>query len=210
MRNTLAAFILSVALLGGIHTASAANAIKITPEITAVLGTAEHYLDNIKTLQADFLQISSTGETSTGKFLLARPSNLRIDYAPPTPIVIIANSEFLSYIDTQLKQVNHVPLEDTPAAFLLRDKFSFTDGKLSVTGFERAANTIRISLVKTKDPLAGQLMLVFTENPMVLRKWVVTDAQGTIVDFTLINPRFDFPVPENAFLKNLPQFDLGR
>ncbi|MDP4795363.1 MAG: outer membrane lipoprotein carrier protein LolA [Rhodospirillales bacterium] len=210
MRNTLAAFILSFALLGGSHAPAAANAIKITPDITDVLGQAERYLDNIKTLQADFLQISSTGETATGKFLLSRPNNLRIDYAPPTPIVIIANGEFLSYIDTELKQVNHIALEDTPAAFLLRDKFSFTDGKLTVTGFERAANAIRISLVKTRDPLAGQLTLVFTDKPMVLRKWVITDAQGTVIDFSLINPKFDFPVPDTDFLKNLPNFDLGK
>lgn len=188
----------------------AEGAINITPEIQAALEKAETYLESIKTLQAEFLQISSNGETATGEILLSRPKNLRIEYAPPTPILIVASGEYLSYVDKELKQVNHIPLEDTPAAFLLREDFSFTDGTLNVTGFEKGANTVRISVVQARDPLAGELTLVFTENPMVLRKWVIIDAQGVITDLTLINSRFDFPIPESRFLAVFPELDLGR
>ncbi len=184
----------------------AATPIKITPEIEEGLKKAEAYLEDIKTMQAEFLQISSTGETSSGELWLSRPNNLRIEYKPPTPILIVANGEFLSYVDTELKQVNHIPLEDTPAAFLLRDDFSFLNGELTVTGFERRANTMRISVVQTKDPLAGELTLVFMENPMVLRKWVIKDAQGVVTELTLVNARFDFPIPEQRFLERIPNF----
>ena len=210
MNKLYAPILLSLALLFGTGPASAAKPITITPEIAKTLHKAEAYLEGINTLQAEFLQISSNGETSSGEILLSRPKNLRIEYAPPSPILIVANSEYLSYVDKELKQVNHIALEDTPAAFLLRDKFSFTDGQLSVTHFEQAANTVRISLVKSKDPLAGELTLVFTENPMVLRKWVIIDAQGIITEFTLINTRFDFPIPENKFLSDMPTLDLGK
>ncbi|MBO6518838.1 MAG: outer membrane lipoprotein carrier protein LolA [Rhodospirillales bacterium] len=186
----------------------AATAIEMTPEIEQGLKKAETYLDGIKTMQAEFLQISSSGDTANGKILLSRPKNLRIEYDPPTPILIVADGEFLSYVDTELKQVNHIPIEDTPAAFLLRDDFSFTGPELTVTRFERRANTLRISAVQTKDPLAGELTLVFTENPMVLRKWVVIDAQGVITDLTLINARFDYPIPESEFLTSFPELDL--
>jgi len=185
---------------------AAAVPIPITPEIRQVLERAEKYLDGIKTMQAEFLQISSNGETAEGEILLSRPKNLRIDYAPPTPILIVANGEFLSYVDKELKQVSHIPIDDTPAAFLLRDSFSFSGDALTVTGFERQANTVRISIVQTKDPLAGELTLVFSENPMVLRKWVIIDAQGVITDLTLINARFDFPIPEKRFLSDFPEF----
>lgn len=200
----------AVLALTGPAPLAAADAVRITPEIEASLKKAEAYLDSIKTMQAEFLQISSNGETTTGHILLARPKNLRIEYDPPTPILIIANGEYLTYVDKELKQVNHLPLEDTPAAFLLRDSFSFTDGKLVVTGFEKAANTVRISVVQRKDPLAGELTLVFNDNPMVLRKWVIIDAQGIITDLTLTNARFDFPIPDSKFLSNFPEFDLNR
>jgi outer membrane lipoprotein-sorting protein len=202
--------VLALSVLGVPGQGVSGERITITPKIATVLKKAEAYLENIKTMQAEFLQISSNSETATGEILLSRPDNLRIEYAPPTPILIVANGEYLSYVDKELKQVNHIPVEDTPAAFLLRDDFSFTDGALAVTGFEQQANTVRISVVQTKDPLAGELTLVFTENPMVLRKWVVIDAQGVITDLTLLNTRFDFPIPKARFLSDFPELDLGR
>lgn len=204
------AIILALALctFGAPRALDAATAIEMTPEIEQGLKKAETYLDGIKTMQAEFLQISSSGDTADGKILLSRPKNLRIEYNPPSPILIVADGAYLSYVDKELKQVNHIPVEDTPAAFLLRDDFSFTGPELTVTGFERQANTLRISAVQTRDPLAGELTLVFNENPMVLRKWVVIDAQGVITDLTLINARFDFPIPESEFLATFPELEL--
>lgn len=210
MKRFAVILVLAAGLFGWPESPRAATPIEITPDIKAALEKAEKYLEGIETMQGEFLQISSNGETASGEILLSRPKNLRIEYEPPTPILIIANGEYLSYVDTELKQVNHIPIEDTPAAFLLRDDFSFAGPELTVTGFERQANTMRISVVQTKDPLAGELTLVFNEDPMVLRKWVIIDAQGVITDLTLINARFDFPIPENRFLTAFPELDLGQ
>ncbi len=188
----------------------AEGTVKVTPDITKTLKRIEAYLDSIKTLQAEFLQISSNGESASGEILLSRPERLRIEYAPPTPVLIVANGKYLSYVDTELKQVNHIPVADTPAAFLLRDDFSLTSGDLALTGFEQGANTIRVSMVQTKDPLAGELTLVFTDEPTVLRKWSIVDAQGIVTDLTLINARFDFPISDDRFVTNFPGLDLGR
>jgi len=163
----------------GVPNTRAASAVTVTPDITKTLKRIETYLDNIKTLQAAFLQVSSNGETARGEILLARPHRLRIEYAPPTPILIVADGKYLSYVDTELEQVNHIPVADTPAAFLLRDNFSMTDGALALTDFEQTANTIRISMVQTQAPLAGEFTLVFTDQPMALRKWSIIDAQGS-------------------------------
>lgn len=203
--------LLSISVLFGLpQNGWAKGAVKVTPDITKTLKRIEAYLDNIKTLQAEFLQISSNGESASGEILLSRPERLRIEYAPPTPVLIVANGKYLSYVDTELKQVNHIPVADTPAAFLLRDDFSLTSGELALTGFEQGANTIRVSMVQTKDPLAGELTLVLTDEPTVLRKWSIVDAQGIVTDLTLINARFDFPISDDRFATNFPGLDLGR
>lgn len=203
--------LLSISILFGLpQNGWAKGAVKVTPDITKTLKRIEAYLDNIKTLQAEFLQISSNGESASGEILLSRPERLRIEYAPPTPVLIVANGKYLSYVDTELKQVNHIPVADTPAAFLLRDDFSLTSGELALTGFEQGANTIRVSMVQTKDPLAGELTLVLTDEPTVLRKWSIVDAQGIVTDLTLINARFDFPISDDRFATNFPGLDLGR
>lgn len=210
MRYLYAALLSLFVSLGMPDSSSAANAVEVTPDITKSLKRIETYLDSIKTLQAEFLQISSNGESANGEILLSRPERLRIAYAPPTPVLIVANGKYLSYVDTELQQVNHIPVADTPAAFLLRENFSLTDGDLALTNFERGANTMRVSMVQTKDPLAGELTLVFTDEPIVLRKWSIVDAQGIVTDLTLINARFDFPIPDERFATDFPGLDLGR
>ncbi len=193
---TLTAFVL---VLGFAAPVKAADAIKVTPDIREGLDKVSAYLNQITTLKADFLQISSTGDTGEGTLYLERPKRLRIEYKPPTPVLIVANGSYLSYVDTELKDVQHIALEDTPVAFLLRDKFDFAGDDVIVTGFEHAAQTIRVSLVQRRDPLAGELTLVFSDNPIVLRKWVIVDAQGVVTNVTLIDPRFGFPMPDVEF-----------
>lgn len=206
MKRVLSILTFSIALLFA-QPGHAVEGIEVTPEIQGHLDTISAYLNDIKSLQADFVQISSTGDSAKGTLLLSRPKNLRIEYAPPTPILIVANGEYLSYVDTELNQVNHIPVDDTPAAFLLRENFAFDNGELIITGFERAAKAVRVSVVQRKDPLAGELTLAFAEDPMVLRQWSIVDAQGITTHITLVNARFDFPIPEKQFETDLPVVD---
>ena len=210
MRYIYIALLSLSALFGLPDISRAASSVTVTPDITNSLKRIEAYLDSIKTMQAEFLQISSNGESASGEILLARPDRLRIEYAPPTPVLIVTNGKYLSYMDTELKQVNHIPVEDTPAAFLLRKNFSLAGGDLALTNFEQGGNSIRVSMVQTKDPLAGELTLVLTDEPMVLRKWSIVDAQGIVTDLTLINARFDFPISDNRFITSFPELDLRR
>lgn len=188
----------------------AAEGIEITPKISGHLKKLGSYLNSLKSIQSDFVQISSTGDSAKGTLLLSRPKSLRIEYAPPTPILIVANGDYLSYVDTELDQVQHIPVDSTPAAFLLRENFDFESDELVITGFERAAKAVRVSMVQSADPLAGELTLVFAEDPMVLRQWSIIDAQGTATHVTLINARFDFPIPQNRFDVDLKALDSER
>lgn len=187
-----------------------AEGIEITPEISGHLKKLGSYLNALKSIQSDFVQISSTGDSAKGTLLLSRPRSLRIEYAPPTPILIVANGDYLSYVDTELDQVQHIPVDNTPAAFLLRETFDFESDELIITGFERASKAMRVSMVQSEDPLAGELTLVFAEDPMVLRQWSIIDAQGTATHVTLINARFDFPIPEDRFDVDLKALDSTR
>ena len=192
------------------NTGHTAEGIEITPEISGHLKTLGAYLNRVKSIQSDFVQISSTGDSAKGTLLLSRPKSLRLEYAPPTPILIVANGEYLSYVDTELDQVQHIPVDSTPAAFLLRENFDFESDELIITGFERASKAVRVSMVQSADPLAGELTLVFAEDPMILRQWSIVDAQGTATHVTLINARFDFPISQDLFDVDLKALDIDR
>jgi outer membrane lipoprotein-sorting protein len=56
-----------------------------------------------------------------------------------------------------------------------------------------------VSVVQSKDPQAGRIMLVFSERPFALSNWQVTDAQGSVTRVALIEPRSGVPLDPALF-----------
>ena len=48
------------------------------------IARVEYYLNSVKTLSADFIQISPDSSISRGRFYLKRPGRLRFEYDPPS------------------------------------------------------------------------------------------------------------------------------
>jgi outer membrane lipoprotein-sorting protein len=148
----------------------------------------EAYLNGLTTMESRFLQFTEEG-VAEGRIMLDRPGRLRIEYAPPVPVLMIANNFLLMYHDTQLKQTTFLPVSKTPAALLI-DENIMLSGDVTVTAFERAPKAFRIKLEQTDSPDTGSVTLMFEDAPMRLAKWRVIDAQGTVIDVSLIEPRF--------------------
>ena len=90
------------------------------------LDRIESYLEEIVTLRANFVQVSSNGEVSNGMFFLKKPGFFRFQYSPPSQILIIADGTFLSYIDHEIDEIRHMFLSSTPLGFLANEKAMFT------------------------------------------------------------------------------------
>ncbi|MGB0670672.1 MAG: LolA family protein, partial [Rhodospirillales bacterium] len=163
------------------------------------LARIEAYFSKLTRLQARFLQVASTGEVAEGRVAIDRPGRMRIVYDPPVPVEIIADGLWLIYHDTELAQVSHLPLGQTPAGLLLDDVVSFDDPAITVTRFEKKANTIRVTLVRNADPLEGSLTLVLTDKPLQLRQWQVVDAQGVETTVSLTETRLNPPFDDRLF-----------
>ncbi|MEE8393897.1 MAG: outer membrane lipoprotein carrier protein LolA [Rhodospirillales bacterium] len=159
----------------------------------------EAYLNRLETMQSRFLQISSDGAYSEGDIFLSRPGKMRIEYDPPMPVLIIADGRQLIYFDRKLNQVSYIGLDSSPAGILLGENVSFLSGDLTITRFERGANSVRLSLVRNEDPQEGELTLVFSDNPLALKKWIVTDGQGIVTTITLMGVRFGAPLNPELF-----------
>jgi outer membrane lipoprotein-sorting protein len=165
----------------------------------------ETYLEQLTTLEARFIQISSNGGYAEGTLYLDRPGRMRINYDPPTPIEIYAIRGTLTYFDSKLKQVSYVDVDQTPAGLLL-SKTVDLEKESVITGFERGAGTIRLTLVRRSEPAAGSLSLIFSDKPLILRKWVVDDAQGVQTGVTLVDTRFGVTLKPDLFEFRDPNF----
>ena len=134
------------------------------------------YLKNLGTIKGGFIQVASNGGTSSGKIFISRPGKMRIEYDPPSPILIIANGTFLIFIDKDLEQVDRYLLKFTPVNFLLQEDIQM-EGNITVSSFERARGFLRITVQETNEPERGSLTLTFADKPLMLRKWTVLDSQ---------------------------------
>jgi outer membrane lipoprotein-sorting protein len=158
----------------------------------------EAYLNAISTMRASFLQIASTGELARGTFYLRRPGRLRIEYAPPSPVLIVADGHRLTYYDKELETANVAPIDDTLAGFLARERISF-DGDVTITAFARDRGTARITVARRAEPEGGSLTLVFDDSPIRLRQWDVTDPQGVRTRVALEAPEFGTALADSLF-----------
>ncbi|MDG4574891.1 MAG: outer membrane lipoprotein carrier protein LolA [Defluviicoccus sp.] len=172
----------------------------------AQLERIERYLNAITTVEARFVQIASTGEVAEGTLALARPGRLRLAYAPPSPILVIANGTWLIYSDSALEQVSYLPIGSTPASILLADRIKLDGGDLSVTAAEAGPGTVRVSLVRRSSPSDGTLTLVFADQPLTLTQWQVTDAQGITTTVRLLDARFGGTLSDKLFRFDDPRF----
>ena len=173
---------------------------------TADVFRIQAYLNSIRTLSSRFLQVSSDGDFSEGTLSFSKPGKMRLEYDDPNPTLLVSDGTNLAYYDKELQQVSYFDLEATQASILLNDKVSFSSGEIIITAFERGPGVFRLTVLKGSDPLEGNMTMIFSDKPLILKKWTITDAQGIVTNISLVNPRFGAPVsPELFFLEPLEQ-----
>lgn len=172
------------------------------------LARVEDYLNNLTTLKADFVQINPDGRTVTGELYYQRPDKMRLDYDPPSDILIISDGWWVIYYDRRLDQVSHLRKGSTPLGFLLADEVRLS-GAVTVTDVQRAAGELHITLVQTEEPDQGSIQLSFAENPLELRRWTVIDPQGLATHVVLESPETGVSLDRELFRFRNPQFYPG-
>ena len=192
----------SLALSFGLATpavAKLAESLVLSKQGTTDLMRVQKHLNSSKTFKARFLQVSSNGEYAEGQIFLQRPGRLRLIYDDPNPLLVVADGKHISFIDRNIDTATTLYLSMTPADLMLRESIGFFGNDVIVTSVNRTPGVIRIGLINTAEPDAGSIELVFSDRPMELRKWTVTDAQGIKTTVSLLGPTFDVPLNPNLF-----------
>lgn len=184
----------------------------------------QNYLDELPTVRARFLQTNHDGSLERGLLWLWRPGLVRIEYSPPTELLLVADGTWLVYFDADFDQVSHIPIGVGPFRFLLAENVDlFEDvlvsgverrnGHVLVNGVGRQQETLRLTIRDKEAPDEGWVTMVFTERPLALRNWEVVDPQGFLTVVQLYDEvrgeRFDrdwFYFPERA---RKPDFRIG-
>ncbi len=86
-----------------------------------VLSRIEAYLNTIHTLQARFAQASTRGD-GRGTAWIERPGRMRLQYDPPSRVVLVAARGRVVYADAATGASSSLPLSRTPLSMLLAER----------------------------------------------------------------------------------------
>lgn len=136
------------------------------------------YLNGLTTARTSFTQINDDGSLSTGTLYIHRPGRMRFEYDPPDFGTVVAGAGAVAIFDKKSNQPPETyPLRRTPLSVILARRVDLSRANMVVGhGFDGTT-----TVVQTQDPEHpdyGSLELMFTDDPVELRKWVVHDNSG--------------------------------
>jgi outer membrane lipoprotein-sorting protein len=184
-------------LLINIHASNAETKFTIDQSTRVDINRIEKYLNELTTLDSRFIQFSQDGIVE-GRILLSRPYAMRIEYDPPTPVLMVAKGPTLMYHDKDLLQTSYLPVNETPIFFLLQERINLFQN-IVITNFERGPASLRITLQKSQAPNVGSVTLTFEDLPLRLVKWKIKDIQGNKIDVALQEPKFGNIIDKQLF-----------
>lgn len=163
------------------------------------LKKVEDYFNNIQTLQASFFQSARNGNAA-GTIYMRLPGEIRVEYAPPMPVLIVASNRLVSYYDTELQQLTEAPLSSTPLALMLQKPFTLRKD-ITITKIAITPQELQIIMYQTSEPDAGMLELVFSRTPFQIKYWKIIDNAGRTTQVSLGNIQLNIPLANNLFIR---------
>lgn len=159
----------------------------------------ENYLNNINTLKAGFVQISSNGGSAEGNLYIAKPSKIRMEYTAPDDILVVGNGDYIIYNDKELDQITNIDYKDIPATMILTQKIKFDGSNLKVVDFYKDSGQTSITVETPKTPGVKPITLIFDNDPFRLKQWKVIDQQNVEVTISLYDLEQDAKLDSNIF-----------
>ena len=172
-------------------------------EISLESSKIETYLNSIKTLEADLIQISSNGEVQTGELFLKKPGQMRFEYDGPSNHLVIASGFLLVIIDKKSSsEPQRYLTSQTPIGFLISEDIKFTKESNFKTIFLEDS-LVNLVLYNQNKPNIGELQLKFSKDPIALKEWTLTNYSGEKTRILLENVVINEPI-------DIKLFDIGQ
>ncbi|MEM7522337.1 MAG: outer membrane lipoprotein carrier protein LolA [Pseudomonadota bacterium] len=156
------------------------------------------YLNSIGTLTGEFVQIDPDGLLSQGLFFMSRPGRIRFEYEEPNPALVVADGFWVGVIDKRYKKVDRYPLSETPLNLILKDRVNLAK-EGAVKSIQNVDGQMRVLAQDPDHPERGSITMVFAANPLELRQWIVSDAQGGDTTVALSDIRSDVSIKPSQF-----------
>ena len=151
-----------------------------------LLNQLENYLNQFNNISSQFIQSSSNGSQETGEILISKPGKLRIEYKKNNKLLIVADGKWLHYFDMDLNEIQSVIIEKSPAWILLKKNINLKND-FNIHKLIKKSGKITLTLVDKNIESIEKIELIFSVNPIELKKWIITDNQEIETTVALLN-----------------------
>ena len=142
------------------------------------LNEISSYFNAMTTAEAQFSQMTDEGETSTGRLFIRRPGRMRFEYDPPEKTLVVVGGGQVAVFDPKSRdEPLRFPLRHYPLNLVLEREVDLAQRNMVVAHFEAESQTA-VTLQDPENPDYGFIQLIFTDNPVQLRQWIVQDNSG--------------------------------
>jgi outer membrane lipoprotein-sorting protein len=170
--------VLSIFLLGGAGQQAPQRLYQAYSDSEAAdLDKVSAYLNAIRSLKADFIQIGPDGGADQGEVAIQKPGQIRFVYRPPSPVSITATGGTVYVKNARLNTIDRYDLSDTPLGLLLNDSVDLKRNK-AVIGVSEQEGAIIVRARTSANRNNSNITLVFAAPSIELRQWTVKDNQG--------------------------------
>jgi outer membrane lipoprotein-sorting protein len=135
------------------------------------------YLNAIKSLKANFVQVGPEGGMDQGEVMIQKPGQIRFEYRPPSPILIVSTGGRMYVKNSRLNTVDPYDLSDTPLGLLLNENVNLAHNR-AVIGVAEQNGQIVVRARTSTNRNDSNITLVFSTPGIELRQWTVRDNQG--------------------------------
>ena len=151
-----------------------------------------NYLEDIRTLQANFSQTNNMGDIMTGVLFLKKPGKIRFSYNPPNNLQIVTKQQAVLIFDPKNSGSGPLtyPMSSTPLGFLIKNDLSSLIGENGEV-FE-LDDFIFLKIRNSQ----STLRIEFSKNPLSLSGWEFKNQVGETIKVTLNN------IKKNNYISN--------
>lgn len=162
------------------------------------------YLEGLTSARGRFEQTDGRGGRATGMFYLQRPGKARFDYDPPSGLVIASDGHKVTVVDRRLRTIRSYPLGLTPLGLFLARNIRLDRG-VKVREVDHGDDTLTVVAENADERRRGSIALRFSQPPLSLSGWTLTDARGARVTVRLADLERTSPWDSSLFVLKDPR-----
>lgn len=171
-----------------------------------IIEKANKYFMDVSTIKSNFVQYNDfDGGMAEGIFYILKPNKLRFEYTTPFKALLITNGKITTFYDMDLDEISNVPTFKTPLNFLLQDKQTLYDKKITIKSIKTKGEVVNIKTEYNYNDNVYGITYIFDKEIKNLKGIDFVDENKQEINLTLFNSEKNIDLDKSLFVFKNPR-----